>query len=169
VTLWLFQYCIRHKLSCWDFTSILVSLTNIASIYISPYFFHYSWPPVVPSDQLCCLLFSSMPSYWGIVVQSYYFPSCQSSQLLSQNKANCSFISIWQGELNRVPIRFFYTTYTTTTWSVHYLSTLIMWLVMWHYTIWPCDILSCERDLWHLWCDIFPHSFLCSKSKRKVK
>jgi len=30
---------------------------------------------------------------------------------------------------------------------------------MWHHVMWP----------WHLWHDTFPHSFLCSKSKRKEK
>ena len=35
--------------------------------------------------------------------------------------------------------------------------------------MWPIHVTSYDVMLWHLWCDTFLHSLLCSKSKRKEK
>jgi len=49
--------------------------------------------------------------------------------------------------LDRVLVYFLYTTYTTTTWSVHYLPTLLIQL---GHVMWYCDILLCDGDT----CDV---------------
>ena len=91
---------------------------------------------------------------------------CQNSQLLSWNKANCSFISIWQGELDGVLIGFLYYLY-------NYYMVCALYSHTHHMTshVTPCDM-TCDPvtcDMWHLWHDTFLHSFLCSKYKRKRK
>ena len=74
MTPWLFLDCIGHQFSCWCLALVLVSLTSITSIHISSHLFCYSWSPVIPGNQLCRLLSPSVPSYWGVMVQLYYFP-----------------------------------------------------------------------------------------------
>ena len=71
---WFFWDCIGHQLFRWCFASIFVSLICIVSIHVSSYLFCYSWPPVIPGDQLYCLPSPSVPFYQGVIVQSYYFP-----------------------------------------------------------------------------------------------
>ena len=52
---WFFWDCIGYQLSHWYFTSVLVSLTSIASIYISFHLLCYSWLPVISGNQFCHL------------------------------------------------------------------------------------------------------------------
>ena len=57
---------------------------------------------------------------------------------------------------------------TITIWSVHYFLILIMWL---YHVMSPCNILTCDCDVWHLSCDTFhtPSCIVSPKEKENKK
>jgi len=69
-------------------------------------------------------------------------------------------VEIWLNEVyDRVLVRLLIQLLYSLCTTFPYLSCNPSYNVMW------CDV---TMTMWHLWCDTFPHSFLYSKSKRKV-